>query len=134
MGNPELKPQSRSGNNNNIFLHIHTIYQPDVRLGFLLCTTSFLSVLKPVVSPTISLPRDISYEATPDEIVFFQEINSCGLLCSGNHPFSKVERFGLWYLFRGQDKKADIHSSKMKWSLFTKDKNLALQTAKAHIE
>jgi len=24
MGNPELKPQSRSGNNNNIFLHIHT--------------------------------------------------------------------------------------------------------------
>jgi len=87
-----------------------------------------------VVSPTISLPRDISYEATPDEIVFFQEINSCGLLCSGNHPFSKVERFGLWYLCRGQDKKADIHSSKMKWSLFTKDKNLALQTAKAHIE
>ena len=82
----------------------------------------------------ITLPRDISYDATPDENVFFQEINPCGLLCSDNHPFSKVERFGHWYFCRGQDKKAGIHSSKMKWGLFTKDKNLALQTAKAHIE
>jgi len=82
----------------------------------------------------ITLPKDILYDASPDEIVFFQEINPCGLLCSGNHPFSKVERYGHWYFCRGQNKEADIHSSKMKWHLFTKDKNLALQTARAHIE
>jgi hypothetical protein len=60
--------------------------------------------------------------------------SSCGLLCNGNHPFSKVERFGHWYYCKGQDKKAGMHSSKMKWRLFTKDKELALQTAKAHLK
>jgi hypothetical protein len=33
-----------------------------------------------------------------------------------------------------QDKKAGLHSSSMKWRLFTRDKDSALQTAKAHIE
>ena len=82
----------------------------------------------------IELPADISFDAAPDETVFFEEDNPCGVLCTGNHPFSKVERFGRWYYCRGQDKKAGIHSSKMKWRLFTKDKDLALQKAKAHME
>jgi len=82
----------------------------------------------------IALPTDMSYDEVPDETIFFEEINPCGLLCTDNHPFSTVERFGHWYYCRGQDKKAGIHSSKMKWGLFTKDKNIALQTAKAHIE
>lgn len=82
----------------------------------------------------ITLPPNMAYDADPDEIIFFQEIKPCGLLCTKTHPFSKVERFGHWYYCSGQDKKAGIHSSKMKWRLFTKDKNLALQTAKAHIE
>jgi len=82
----------------------------------------------------ITLPADMSYDEVPDETIFFEEINPCGLLCTDNHPFSTVERFGHWYYCRGQDKKAGIHSSKMKWGLFTKDKNIALQTAKAHIE
>ena len=47
---------------------------------------------------------------------------------------AECERFGHWYYCRGQDKKAGIHSSIMKWGLFTKDKDIALQTAKAHIE
>jgi hypothetical protein len=51
-----------------------------------------------------------------------------------NHPFATVECFGHWYYCRGQDKKAGIHSSKMKWRLFTKDKEVALQTAEARIE
>ena len=82
----------------------------------------------------IELPTDMSYDEFPDETIFFEEINPCGLLCKDNHPFSKVERFGRWYFCKGQDKKAGIHSSKMKWRLFTKDKDLALETAKAHIE
>ena len=82
----------------------------------------------------ITVPKDLLYDASPDELVFFKEINPCGLLCSDNHPFSKVERFKHWYFCRGQDKKAGIHSSKMKWHLFTKDKSLAIQTAKANIE
>ena len=32
------------------------------------------------------------------------------------------------------EKKAGMHSSKMKWRLFTKNKELALQTAKAHLK
>jgi hypothetical protein len=82
----------------------------------------------------ISLPTEISYDLAPDETVFFEEVNPCGILCTKNHPYSKVERYGHWYFCKGQEKKAGIHSSKMKWRLFTKDKNLAIQTAKAHLE
>jgi hypothetical protein len=82
----------------------------------------------------IELPADMSFDEGPDESIFFEEIKPCGLFCTENHPFSTVERFGHWYYSRGQDKKAGIHSSKMKWRMFTKDKNLALQTAKAHME
>jgi hypothetical protein len=82
----------------------------------------------------IALPTDMSYDEVPAETIYFKEIKPCGLLCTENHPFSTVERFGHWYYSRGQDKKAGIHSSKMMWRLFTKDKDVALQTAKAHIE
>ena len=82
----------------------------------------------------IELPKDISFDAVPDETLYFKEDNPCGLLCTENHPFSQVERFGHWFLSKGQDRKAGIHSSKMKWRLFTKDKTQALKTAKEHIE
>ena len=82
----------------------------------------------------IVLPADMSFDEAPAETIFFKEFKPCGILCTENHPFSTVERFGHWYYCRGQDKKAGIHSSIMKWGLFTKDKDIALQTAKAHIE
>jgi len=82
----------------------------------------------------ITLPTNMPYDQDPDETIYYQEVKPCGLFCTENHPFATVERFGHWYLSRGQDKKAGIHSSEMKWRLFTKDKNLALQTAKARIE
>jgi hypothetical protein len=82
----------------------------------------------------IELPANMSYDNDPDETIFFKEINPCGLFCTENHPFSTVERFGHWYLSRGQDKKAGNHSSEMKWRLFTKDKNIALQTAKERLK
>lgn len=82
----------------------------------------------------IALPADISYDDAPDETVFFAEVNPCGMLCTKNHPFSKVERFGHWYYCKGQDKQAGIHSDQMKWRLFTRDKERALQTAKKHLE
>ena len=82
----------------------------------------------------ISLPDDLSYDEVPDETIFFKAINPHGVQCTGNHPFSTVERFGNWYYSRGQDKNAGIHSSEMQWKLFTKDKDLALRTAKSHIE
>ena len=82
----------------------------------------------------IALPKNMSYDEDPDETTFYKEINPCGLFCTENHPFSTVERFGHWYYCRGQDKKAGIHSSKMKWRLFVKDRDTALQTAIAHIE
>jgi len=82
----------------------------------------------------IALPADMSFDEAPDETIFFKEIKPCGILCTENHPFATVERFGNWYYSRGQDKKAGIHSSEMKWRLFTRDKEIALQTAKARIE
>ena len=81
----------------------------------------------------IELPTDGSFDEDSDETIFFEEINPCGILCTKDHPYSKIERYGHWYLCKGQDKRAGIHSSKMKWRLFTKDKNLALKTAKARI-
>jgi hypothetical protein len=80
------------------------------------------------------LPDGLSYDEAPDETIFFEEIKPCGILCTGNHPFSTVERFGDWYYSRGQDKKAGIHSADMKWHLFTRDKDLAIRTAKSHLE
>lgn len=82
----------------------------------------------------IEVPADMFYDEDPDEMIYFEENKPCGYFCAENHPISKVERFGHWYYCRGQDKKAGIHSSDMKWHLFTKDKELAVKTAKAHIE
>ncbi|MBE0597918.1 MAG: hypothetical protein IH614_11670 [Desulfuromonadales bacterium] len=82
----------------------------------------------------IDLPADLLYDDQPDETLYFEEINPCGIFCKKNHPFSTVERFGHWYYGRGQDREAGLHSSDMKWKLLTRDKSLALTTAKAHIE
>jgi hypothetical protein len=82
----------------------------------------------------IALPKDLSYDGVPDETVFFEEINPCGIFCAGNHPFSTVERFGRWYYCRGRNKEADIHSSGTEWRFFTKDREVAIKTAKSHIE
>jgi hypothetical protein len=30
----------------------------------------------------IVLPEDLSYDDVPDEIIFFEEINPCGILCT----------------------------------------------------
>jgi len=81
----------------------------------------------------IELPRDLAFDEVPDETISFEEINPCGMLCTENHPFSTVERFGHWFYARGQDAKAGIHATGMKWRLFTRDKALALQTAKSHL-
>lgn len=82
----------------------------------------------------ITLPADISYEEGPDETIYFKEIKPCGAFCEQNHPFALVERYRHWYYCRGQDKKAGIHATGMEWHLFTKDKNLAIETARSHIE
>jgi hypothetical protein len=82
----------------------------------------------------IALPRDLSYDGVPDETIFFKEINLCGILCTDDHPFSTVERFGHWYYCRGRDKKTGVHPSGMEWRFFTKDRELAIRTAKSHIE
>ena len=82
----------------------------------------------------IELPKNLSYDDDPDETIFYKEDNPCGLFCTESHPFATVERFGHWYLARGQDKKAGIHSSDMKWKLFTRDKDTALRTAEERID
>lgn len=82
----------------------------------------------------IVLPDDLAYDEAPEETIYFKEIKPCSILCTGNHPFSTVERFSHWYYSRGQDKAAGIHSSEMEWRLFTRDRELAVKTAKSHIE
>ena len=82
----------------------------------------------------IELPEELLFDAVPDETVFFKTYNPCSILCAKEHPFSTVERFGHWYSCRGQDKKAGIHATGMEWRFFTRDKDLAIKTAKSHIE
>lgn len=82
----------------------------------------------------IILPENLANEEAPDETIFFQEIRTCSILCAGNHPFSTVERFGHWYCSRGRDKEAGPHTTKEQWWMFTKSRNLAIKTARAHIE
>jgi len=82
----------------------------------------------------IELPDDLENYEVPDETVFFEERRACSILCTGSHPFSTVERFGHWYLSRGRDKEAGLHTTKPQWWMFTRDKDLAIKTARAHIE
>ena len=82
----------------------------------------------------IILPDSLSYDDAPDDTIFFKEINPDGILSTADHPFATVERFGHWYYCRGRDKPTGVHSSGTEWRLFTKDKDFALKTAKAHIE
>jgi len=82
----------------------------------------------------IELPRNMAFDEDPEETIYYKENRPCGLFCTENHPFATVERYGHWYYCRGQDKEAGIHSAELKWRLFTRDKNLALQTAKQRIE
>ena len=82
----------------------------------------------------IVLPEDLAKEEEPDETIFFKEIRPCSILCSGNHPFATVERFDHWYYCRGREKEAGPHTAKPQWWLFTKDKDLAIKTAKSHIQ
>ena len=82
----------------------------------------------------IRVPAHLAYDGAPDETLVFEEFKPCGILCDQNHPFATVERFGHWYGARGQDKAAGIHTSAGMWRLFTRDKALALSTAKAHMQ
>jgi hypothetical protein len=82
----------------------------------------------------IVLPDDLVNDEAPAETIFFKEIRSCSILCTGSHPFSTVERFGHWYYCRGCDKENGPHTTKPQWWLFTKDKDFAIKTAKSHIE
>jgi hypothetical protein len=82
----------------------------------------------------ITLPDNLSYDEAPDDTIFFKEINHDGILSTVDHPFSTVERFGHWYYCRGRDKARSVNSLGMEWRLFTKDKDLAVKTAKSHIE
>lgn len=82
----------------------------------------------------IEIPENLTFADDPDETIFYKEFRPCGLFCTENHPFATVERFGHWFYCRGQDKKAGIHSSEMKWWMFTRDRDLAIETAKEHME
>jgi hypothetical protein len=82
----------------------------------------------------IVLPEDLSYNEVPDETIFFREINPDGVISIANHQFSTVERFGNWYYSRGRDKATSAEMPGKEWRLFTKDKDIAIRTAKAHIE
>ena len=82
----------------------------------------------------ITLPDNLSYDEAPDDTIFFKDINHDGILSTADHPFSTVEHFGNWYYCRGRDKATGIHSPRIEWRFFTKDKYLAVKTAKSHIE
>ena len=79
------------------------------------------------------LPPDLANEEAPEETLFFKEIRPCSILCAGDHPFATVERFGQWYYCRGRDREHGPHTTRPQWWLFTKDKELAINTATSHL-
>ena len=82
----------------------------------------------------LEIPRGMLIDEEPDETPFYEEYNPCTFFCTKNHPFAKVERYGHWYVCKGQDRKAGIHSDAMKWRLNTRDRDLALKTAKERMQ
>lgn len=82
----------------------------------------------------IVVPESMLRDEEPDETLYFKEIRTCGILCTGEHPFATVERYGRWYLSRGREKEAGPHTTRPPWWLYTRDQDMAIQTAKARIE
>lgn len=82
----------------------------------------------------IIVPEDLASDEEPDETIYFKEVRPCSVLCTGTHPFATVERFGHWYYSRGREKEKGPHTTKPQWWFFTKDKDLAVGTARGHIE
>jgi hypothetical protein len=74
--------------------------------------------------PKLILPDDLTYNEDPKRTIFFDEVNPCGILCKGNHPYSIVRRFGHWYSCEGQDREAGIHSSALGWRFLQKTGDL----------
>ncbi len=81
----------------------------------------------------LAFPAQQIQQEDPDETIFFKEIRICSILCSGNHPFATVERYDHWYLCRGKEKDTGPHTTKPQWWLFTKDRELAIKTARLRI-
>jgi len=82
----------------------------------------------------IQVPEEMLNEEAPHQTVYFKEIRPCTILCTGNHPFATVERYGHWFYCRGRDKEKGPHTAKPQWWIFTKDIELALKTAREHID
>ncbi len=82
----------------------------------------------------IEIPDEMLNEEAPAQTVYFKEIRSCSILCTGDHPFASVERFGHWFYCRGRDKEKGSHTTQPQWWMFTRDIDLALKTAQEHIE
>lgn len=82
----------------------------------------------------IVVPRDLTGDEEPDETIYFKEVRVCSVLCTGTHPFATVERYGHWYYARGREKDKGPHTAKPEWWLYSRDKDLALRTARLHIE
>lgn len=79
----------------------------------------------------IALPESLARSEDPEETIYFKETRTCGILCTRDHPFATVERFGHWFYSRGRDKdNKGRHTTQPQWWLFTKDKDFAVQTAK----
>lgn len=82
----------------------------------------------------IEVPEDMLNDEAPAETIYFKEIRPCSILCTGSHPFATVERYGHWFYCRGREKEQGNHTTKPQWWMFTRGVELALKTAKAHIE
>lgn len=81
----------------------------------------------------IKVPEEMLNEEAPAQTVYFKEIRLCSILCTGDHPFATVERFGNWFYCRGRDQEQGSHTTKPQWWLWTRDIEMALKTAKTHI-
>jgi len=78
--------------------------------------------------PIASLMND-----EPDDTIFFKDMNHDGSFLP---PIIRFYCRALWalVLLPGRDSVTGNHSPGIEWRLFTKDKDLALKTAKSHIE
>jgi hypothetical protein len=80
----------------------------------------------------IDPPADLLYDDRPDETIYFDEINSCGILYRTITPFPPSSGSAM-VLCPGQDRNAGLHSAERNEAVH-QGQIVALSTAKAHIE
>jgi hypothetical protein len=80
----------------------------------------------------IALPDDLSYDKVPDETIFLRRLIFAGFSVQAIIPFLRSSALDTGIIVEVETRRPAF--TRQEWRFFTKDRDLAIKTAKSHIE